>query len=159
MYTVDGAVDVTTMSSLVALRVVLVTACGATGRLVDAGSSHWQLLPVLMLVSHKYTWWVFDKYTRIDYWSLAHLWQDASSQADQWQGSFYLPVLECTSSELTWSRQGTFLRPTVIHCCQGPIHWGTRPSWWLEQSHRLHLWCVQQCLWRAQLQYPLVREV
>ena len=69
MYTGDGAVGVTTMSSLVAPRVVLVTACGATG-LVDAGSSHWQLLPVLMLVSHKYTCWVFDKYTRIDI--LAH---------------------------------------------------------------------------------------
>ena len=56
--------------SLVAPRVVFVTACGATGRLVDAGSSQWQLLPVLMLVSHKYTCWVFDKYTRIDI--LAH---------------------------------------------------------------------------------------
>ena len=32
MYTEDGAVGVTTMSSLVAPRVVLVTACGATGR-------------------------------------------------------------------------------------------------------------------------------
>ena len=32
MYTGDGAVGVTTMSSLVAPRVVLVTACGATGR-------------------------------------------------------------------------------------------------------------------------------
>ena len=122
MYTGDGAVGVTTMSSLVAPRVVLVTACGATGRcgvvtltaplcfsvytlrilivlvsinaytgdgavgvttccrlwhrglslwkpavpLLDAGSSHWQLLPVQMPVSHKYTCWVFDKYTRID---------------------------------------------------------------------------------------------
>ena len=56
--------------SLVAPWVVFVTACGATGRLVDAGSSHWQLLPVLMLVSHKYTCWVFGKYTRIDI--LAH---------------------------------------------------------------------------------------
>ena len=70
MYTGDGAVGVTIMSSFVATRVVLLTACGATGRLVDVGSSHWQLLPVLMLVSHKYRCWVFDKYTRIDI--LAH---------------------------------------------------------------------------------------
>ena len=37
---------------------------------VDVGSSHWQFLPVLMPVSHKFTCWVFDKYTRIDI--LAH---------------------------------------------------------------------------------------
>ena len=37
---------------------------------VYTGSSRWQLLPVLMPVSHKHTCWVFDKYTRIDI--LAH---------------------------------------------------------------------------------------
>ena len=37
---------------------------------VDAGSSHWQLLSVLMPISHNYTCWVFDQYTRIDI--LAH---------------------------------------------------------------------------------------
>ena len=58
------------LSSLVVPRVVFVTACGATGRLVDVGSSHWQLLPVLILVSHKYRCWGFGKYTRIDI--LAH---------------------------------------------------------------------------------------
>ena len=33
---------------------------------IHAGLSHWQLLPVLMSVSHEYRCWVFDEYTRID---------------------------------------------------------------------------------------------
>ena len=34
--------------------------------LVDAGSSHWQLLPVLVSIPYEYTCWLFDEYTRID---------------------------------------------------------------------------------------------
>ena len=33
---------------------------------VDAGSSHWQHLPVLVSMPHEYTCWVFDEYTRIN---------------------------------------------------------------------------------------------
>ena len=62
-YTGDGAVGVTTCCRLWHRGLSF---CKPAVPPVDAGSSHWQLLPVLMSVSHKYTCGFFDEYTRID---------------------------------------------------------------------------------------------
>ena len=63
MYTGDGAVGVTTCYQLWHRGLSLWQPVVPP---VDAGSSHWQLLPVVMYVSHEYTCWVFDECTHID---------------------------------------------------------------------------------------------
>ena len=67
---------------------------------------------------------------------------------------FYLSLGVRPSSGPPWTWKATLLRPATIRCDQGPKHWNTYISWWLEQSRWCSCQCVQRSPWWTRLRYP-----